>query len=48
MDIDWWHPPIVSLLRNSSDEKVDCLDLSAIHPILSGNKFYKLWGYIKE
>lgn len=49
MDIDWWHPPIVDLtsyydLRNTT---VHCLDLSKVHPVLSGNKFYKLWGHLE-
>lgn len=48
MDIDWWNPPIISISHNGTEEKVDCLDLSSTHSVLSGNKFYKLWGYIKE
>lgn len=49
MDIDWWHPPIVDLTSyyGLNNTVVHCMDLSKVHPIISGNKFYKLWGHLE-
>lgn len=40
-------PPIQSILSYSQSQKVDLLRLDSLHPIVSGNKFYKLRFYIK-
>ena len=39
-------PPIQSILSYSQSQKVDLLRLDSLHPIVSGNKFYKLRFYI--
>ena len=39
-------PPIQSILSFSPSQKVDLLRLDSLHPIISGNKFYKLRFYI--
>ena len=39
-------PPIQSILSLSQTQKVDLLRLDLLHPIVSGNKFYKLRFYI--
>ena len=39
-------PPIQSILSFSQSQKVDLLRLDTLHPIVSGNKFYKLRFYI--
>ena len=39
-------PPIQSILSFSLSQKVDLLRLDSLHPIVSGNKFYKLRFYI--
>jgi len=39
-------PPIQSILSLSQSQKVDLLRLDLLHPIVSGNKFYKLRFYI--
>ena len=39
-------PPIQSILSFSRSQKVDLLRLDSLHPIVSGNKFYKLRFYI--
>ena len=39
-------PPIQSILSFSPSQKVDLLRLDSLHPIVSGNKFYKLRFYI--
>ena len=39
-------PPIQSILSFSPSQKVDLLRLDCLHPIVSGNKFYKLRFYI--
>ena len=41
-------PPIQSILSLSQSQKVDLLRLDVLHPIVSGNKFYKLRFYIAE
>ena len=41
-------PPIQSILSFSPSQKVDLLRLDLLHPIVSGNKFYKLQFYIAE
>jgi len=41
-------PPIQSILSLSQTQKVDLLRLDLLHPIVSGNKFYKLRFYIAE
>jgi 1-aminocyclopropane-1-carboxylate deaminase len=41
-------PPIQSILSLSQSQKVDLLRLDLLHPIVSGNKFYKLRFYIAE
>ena len=41
-------PPIQSIPFFGHDQKVDLLRLDLIHPIVSGNKFYKLRFYIAE
>lgn len=48
MDIDWWTPSITTLNFEEAQQEVYCLNLSSIHPILSGNKFYKITGYIQQ
>ena len=40
-------PPIQSILSLSQSQKVDLLRLDLLHPIVSGNKFYKLRFYIE-
>ena len=40
-------PPIQSILSFSPSQKVDLLRLDLLHPIVSGNKFYKLRYYIE-
>ena len=40
-------PPIQSIASFGHDQKVDLLRLDVIHPIVSGNKFYKLRYYIE-
>lgn len=40
-------PPIQSIPSFSPSQKVDLLRLDLIHPIVSGNKFYKLRYYIE-
>ena len=39
-------PPIQSILSYSQSQKVDLLRLDSLHPIVSGNKFYKIRFYI--
>ncbi len=41
-------PPIQSILSFSPSQKVDLLRLDLLHPIVSGNKYYKLRFYIAE
>jgi len=41
-------PPIQSILSLSQSQKVDLLRLDLLHPIVSGNKFYKLQFYIES
>ena len=41
-------PPIQSILSLSQSKKVDLLRLDLLHPIVSGNKFYKLRYYIES
>lgn len=41
-------PPIQSILSLSQSQKVDLLRLDLLHPIVSGNKFYKLRFYIES
>ena len=38
-------PKIQSILSFSQSQKVDLLRLDLLHPIVSGNKFYKLQFY---
>ncbi|MEI8142383.1 MAG: pyridoxal-phosphate dependent enzyme [Chitinophagia bacterium] len=40
-------PPIQSIHSLSRNQKVDLLRLDSLHPIVSGNKFYKLRFYIE-
>jgi 1-aminocyclopropane-1-carboxylate deaminase len=40
-------PPIQSITSFGHDQKVDLLRLDVLHPIVSGNKFYKLRYYIE-
>ena len=40
-------PPIQAVPSFSHDQKVDLLRLDLLHPIVSGNKFYKLRYYIE-
>ncbi len=40
-------PPIQSILSLSQSQKVDLLRLDLLHPVVSGNKFYKLRYYIE-
>ena len=40
-------PHIQSIASFGHDQKVDLLRLDVIHPIVSGNKFYKLRYYIE-
>ena len=40
-------PPIQSILSLSQPQKVDLLRLDLLHPVVSGNKFYKLRYYIE-
>jgi 1-aminocyclopropane-1-carboxylate deaminase len=39
-------PPIQSILSLNQSQKVDLLRLDLLHPVVSGNKFYKLRFYI--
>jgi len=41
-------PSIQSILSLSTSQKVDLLRLDVLHPIVSGNKFYKLRFYIAD
>ena len=41
-------PPIQAILSLSQSQKVDLLRLDVLHPIVSGNKFYKLRFYIES
>ena len=41
-------PPIQAIPSFSQSQKVDLLRLDLLHPIVSGNKFYKLRFYIAE
>jgi len=41
-------PPIQSILSFSQSQKADLLRLDTLHPIVSGNKFYKLRFYIDD
>jgi len=50
MDINWWERHIVDLspYYQFQENSIHLLDLSKVHPIISGNKFYKLYGYLKQ
>lgn len=45
MDIDWWNPP-VDQWNVDGQYSFDVLNLAKVHPILSGNKYYKLYGFL--
>lgn len=50
MGINWWERHIIDLSTyyQFPDNTIHLLDLSKVHPIISGNKFYKLYGYLKQ